>query len=164
MTVTLTHLINGATVSGDVSAESINPSNLDEVVARYPKGGAAEVNDAVKAARAAFPGWSEASPEVRSDVLDKAGSLIMGRAKDLGALLSREEGKTLPEGTGEVMRAARILKYFAGEALRRQGLLDGVWCLDPDEVLSPGQADEITRVERSYPEVTDAGQPDGLTA
>jgi aldehyde dehydrogenase (NAD+) len=121
MTVTLTHLINGATVSGDVSAESINPSNLDEVVARYPKGGAAEVNDAVKAARAAFPGWSEASPEVRSDVLDKAGSLIMGRAKDLGALLSREEGKTLPEGTGEVMRAARILKYFAGEALRRHG-------------------------------------------
>ena len=121
MTETLTHLINGATVSGDVSAESINPSNLDEVVARYPKGGAAEVNDAVKAARAAFPGWSEASPEVRSDVLDKAGSLIMGRAKDLGALLSREEGKTLPEGTGEVMRAARILKYFAGEALRRHG-------------------------------------------
>jgi aldehyde dehydrogenase (NAD+) len=120
MTETLTHLINGATVSGDVSAEH-QSVDLDEVVARYPKGGAAEVNDAVKAARAAFPGWSEASPEVRSDVLDKAGSLIMGRAKDLGALLSREEGKTLPEGTGEVMRAARILKYFAGEALRRHG-------------------------------------------
>jgi len=42
------------------------------------------------------------------------------------------------------------------EVLRRQGLLDGVWCLDPDEVLSPGQADEITRVERAYPEVTDS--------
>ena len=40
--------------------------------------------------------------------------------------------------------------------LRRQGLLDGIWCLDPDETLSPGQAEEITRVERSYPEVTDA--------
>ena len=36
-------------------------------------------------------------------------------------MLSREEGKTLPEGTGEVMRAARIFKYFAGEALRRHG-------------------------------------------
>ena len=56
------------------------------------------------------PGWSNASPEVRSDVLDKAGSLIMSRAKELGTLLSREEGKTLPEGTGEVMRAARICK------------------------------------------------------
>ena len=121
MTESLTHLINGEAVSSGASAESINPSNLDDVVARYSKGGAAEVDDAVKAARAAFPGWSEASPEVRSDVLDRAGSLIMSRAKELGELLSREEGKTLPEGIGEVMRAGRILKYFAGEALRRHG-------------------------------------------
>ena len=118
---TLTHLINGVTVSSDAFGESINPSNLDDVVARYPKAGAAEVDEAVKAARAAFPGWAETSPEVRSDVLDRAGSMIMSRAKDLGTLLSREEGKTLPEGTGEVMRAARICKYFAGEALRRHG-------------------------------------------
>jgi len=117
----LSHLINGEASGGEATGERFNPSNLDEVVARYPRGGAAEVNDAVKAARAAFPAWSEASPELRSDVLDTAGSLIMARAKDLGALLSREEGKTLAEGTGEVMRAARICKYFAGEALRRHG-------------------------------------------
>src|SRR3954470_827193 len=122
MSDTLTHLINGEKLGADSAAgESINPSNLDEVVARYPKGGAAEVNDAVLAARAAFPGWSQSSPEVRSDVLDRAGSLIMARAKELGTLLAREEGKTLAEGTGEVMRAARIFKYFAGEALRRHG-------------------------------------------
>src|SRR3954466_8892081 len=122
MSDTLTHLINGEKLGGDSAAgESVNPSNLDDVVARYPKGGPAEVDRAVEAARAAFPSWSEASPEVRSDVLDKAGSLIMSRAKELGTLLSREEGKTLPEGTGEVMRAARICKYFAGEALRRHG-------------------------------------------
>jgi aldehyde dehydrogenase (NAD+) len=118
---TLTHLINGQSVAGDAAGESVNPSNLDEIVARYPKGSAEDVNEAVKAARAAFPAWSEASPEVRSDVLDKASNIIMSRAKELGTLLSREEGKTLPEGTGEVMRAARILKYFAGEALRRHG-------------------------------------------
>ncbi|HXT19035.1 MAG TPA: dihydrodipicolinate synthase family protein [Gemmatimonadaceae bacterium] len=41
------------------------------------------------------------------------------------------------------------------EVLRRQGLMDGIWCLDPEETLSPGQAEEISRVERSYPEVTD---------
>lgn len=41
------------------------------------------------------------------------------------------------------------------EVLRRQGLLEGVWCLDPNEGLSAGQAEEITRVMRSYPEVTD---------
>ena len=118
---TLNHLINGVAVGGDSTGESLNPSDLDDIVARYPKAGAAEVDDAVKAARAAYPSWSDASPEVRSDVLDKAGTLIMSRAKELGTLLSREEGKTLPEGTGEVMRAARICKYFAGEALRRHG-------------------------------------------
>ena len=121
MTDTLTHFIGGEAVSGDATQESINPSNLDDVVARYPRGSAAEVDAAAKAARQAFPAWSEASPEVRSDLLDKVGSIIMERAKDLGRLLSREEGKTLPEGTGEVMRAARIFKYFAGEALRRHG-------------------------------------------
>jgi aldehyde dehydrogenase (NAD+) len=118
---TLCHLINGEAVGGDAVGESVNPSNIDEIVARYPKAGPAEVGAAIKAARAAFPSWSEASPEVRSDVLDRAGALIMQRAKELGTLLSREEGKTLAEGTGEVMRAARILKYFAGEALRRHG-------------------------------------------
>jgi acyl-CoA reductase-like NAD-dependent aldehyde dehydrogenase len=40
---------------------------------------------------------------------------------NIGRLLSREEGKTLPEGIGETVRAGRILKYFAGEALRRHG-------------------------------------------
>jgi acyl-CoA reductase-like NAD-dependent aldehyde dehydrogenase len=121
MVETLTHIIGGTRVAGDPAGESINPSDLDETVARYPKGGSAEVDQAAKAARDAFPAWSEASPEVRSDVLDRAGSLVMTRAKELGALLSREEGKTLGEGMGEVMRAGRILKYFAGEALRRHG-------------------------------------------
>jgi len=43
------------------------------------------------------------------------------------------------------------------EVLRRDGLLDGIWCLDPHETLSPGQADEISRVERSYAAITDRG-------
>jgi len=121
MAETLGHLIGGQTIGADATGESINPSDLDDIVARYPKGGSAEVDMAVKAARDALPAWSDSSPEVRSDVLDRAGSLIMQRAKEMGTLLSREEGKTLAEGTGEVMRAARILKYFAGEALRRHG-------------------------------------------
>ena len=117
----LYHLIAGEHFGGDGTEESINPSNLDDVVASFPKGNLADVDRAVEAARQAFPAWSEASPEMRSDVLDKAGTIVMARAKELGSLLSREEGKTVAEGTGEVMRAARILKYFAGEALRRHG-------------------------------------------
>ena len=117
----LSHWIGGEKVRGALAGESLNPSDTREVVARTPKGGAAEVDQAVQAARAAFPGWADASPEVRFDVLDRAGSLLMERAPQIGRLLSREEGKTLPEGIGETMRAARIFKYFAGEALRVHG-------------------------------------------
>jgi dihydrodipicolinate synthase/N-acetylneuraminate lyase len=69
-------------------------------------------------------------------------------------------GAALTDANGAFFDGANA---FAGcipgihEVLRRQGLLEGIWCLDPNETLSPGQADEITRVERSYPEVTDAG-------
>jgi len=121
MTIALTHYINGERVKADVPHESLNPSDTREVVATFPDGGQAEVDAAVDAARTAFPGWSNASPEVRADVLDKVGELILARRNDLGKLLSREEGKTLPEGIGEVIRAGRIFKYFAGEAVRRHG-------------------------------------------
>jgi hypothetical protein len=41
------------------------------------------------------------------------------------------------------------------EVLRRQGLLEGIWCLDPNETLSPGQAEEISRVYAAYPHLND---------
>ena len=120
-TLNLNHWIGGEKVSADTPTESLNPSNTGDVVARTPDGGVAEVDAAVAAAKGAFPAWSEASPEVRSDILDKASNILMERREAVGRLLSREEGKTLPEGIGETARAARILKYFAGEALRVHG-------------------------------------------
>jgi acyl-CoA reductase-like NAD-dependent aldehyde dehydrogenase len=120
-TLELSHWINGEKVEAARPGEGLNPSDTREVVARRPDGGAAEVDAAAAAARAAFPAWSEASPELRSDVLDKAGTLLMERREAIGTLLSREEGKTLAEGIGETVRAGRILKYFAGEALRLHG-------------------------------------------
>ncbi|MFA4892725.1 aldehyde dehydrogenase family protein [Brevundimonas sp.] len=120
-TLELSHWINGEKVPADRPSESRNPSDTREVIARTPDGGVAEVDAAVAAAKAAFPAWSEASPEVRSDILDRAGTLVMERREALGRLLSREEGKTLAEGIGETVRAGRILKYFAGEALRVHG-------------------------------------------
>ena len=120
-TLELSHWINGEKVAATRPSESLNPSDTRDLVARIPDGGAAEVDAAVAAAKAAFPAWSEASPEVRSDILDRAGTLVMERREQLGRLLSREEGKTLAEGIGETVRAGRILKYFAGEALRVHG-------------------------------------------
>jgi len=117
----LAHYIGGQRISAPAANEIRNPSNLDDIVAQVPAGGTAEVEAAVKAARGAFPGWSQATPEVRADVLDKVANTILARREELGRLLSREEGKTLPEGIGEVVRAGRIFRYFAGEALRAHG-------------------------------------------
>jgi hypothetical protein len=81
----------------------------------------------------------------------------LGDEPTVGAALLRE-GSALTEANGEIFDARHA---FAGcipgihEVLRRQGLLRGTWCLDPDETLSPGQAEEIDRVSRAYPELGD---------
>jgi len=118
----LSHYIDGQWTTGAASGDSLNPSDTRDVVATIPAGDAATVDAAVAAAKAAFPAWADASPEVRSDLLERVASTIMARKDELGRLLSREEGKTLAEGTGEVMRAARIFRFFSGEALRRRGV------------------------------------------
>jgi alpha-ketoglutaric semialdehyde dehydrogenase len=120
-TQTLKHFIGGERVSGAALRDSENPSDTRDIVARYPQAASAEVDAAVTAAHKVFPAWAAASPEVRSDYLDKIGDLILQRREQIGRLLSREEGKTAAEGIGEVTRAGRIFKYFAGEALRLHG-------------------------------------------
>jgi dihydrodipicolinate synthase/N-acetylneuraminate lyase len=72
------------------------------------------------------------------------------------SLLSR--GAALTDANAAIFDAAHGFRgCIPGihDVLRRQGLLDGTWCLDPGEVLSPGQVEEIDRVIRSYPELTD---------
>src|SRR5690606_32044893 len=92
---------------------------------------------AVQAAVNASAAWARSTPQQRFDVLDAAGAEILGRRQELGDLLAREEGKTLPEAIGEVVRAANIFKFFAGEALRQNGdLLSSV---------RPGVSVEVTR-------------------
>lgn len=114
-------IIGGRRVSGQLLCDNINPSDTGDIVSRYAKLDSTSVDEAVAIARNAFAGWANASPEVRFDVLDKAGDLVLQRAAQLGELLSREEGKTLPEGIGEAGRAGRILKFFAAETLRMGG-------------------------------------------
>lgn len=115
------NLIGGQWLDGIETAPNINPSNTDDIIGDYVRGGADAVDDAVAAARAALPAWSLASPQVRHDVLEAAGVALMARREELGRLLSREEGKTLAEGIGEATRAAQVFKFFAGEALRLVG-------------------------------------------
>jgi alpha-ketoglutaric semialdehyde dehydrogenase len=114
------NLIDGEWVSGE-AVPNINPSNTDEVVGTYARATLDDTKRAIAAAKAAFPAWSRSGILERHSVLTKASQEIMARREELGALLSREEGKTLPEGIGEVARAAAIFDFFAGEALRLSG-------------------------------------------
>src|SRR5262245_28269050 len=112
------NLIGGEWVEGASVSRNINPSNTDDVIGEYAYADKAQTLAAIAAAKAAFPAWATGGIEARSDLLDAIGNAIIAKKDELGRLLSREEGKTLPEGVGEVLRAARIFKFFAGECLR----------------------------------------------
>src|SRR5579872_4861453 len=101
--------------------EDVNPSDVSDVVGRFTQGSPSDVHDAAASARAAQAQWAASGLEARAAVLDAIGRELMARSKELGELLSREEGKTLPEGVGEVYRAGQFFTYFAGEALRNLG-------------------------------------------
>jgi aldehyde dehydrogenase (NAD+) len=131
------NFIGGTWIDGAAARDNVNPSDLSDVVGTYAQADAGGVAAAVDAATAAAPAWNRSTPQQRYDVLEFVGNEIMARREELGRLLSREEGKTLPEGIGEATRAAQIFKFFAGEALRIQG----------EKVASvrPGVDVEITR-------------------
>ncbi len=127
MTTTATSIIGGDAVAGGEESVDLNPSDTSDVVLATAHAGADVARQAVAAAREAFPAWSSTTPWQRAEVLDRAGTEVLARADELGDLLAREEGKTLPEARGEVVRAAQILKYFAGAVLQPHGqALDSV--------------------------------------
>ncbi len=114
------NLIGGEWIGSDAT-ENINPSDTNEVVGLYADGSTEDTRNAIAAAKAAFPAWSRSGIWERHVILKKAGDEIMARKDELGALLAREEGKTLPEAIGETIRASQIFEFFAGEALRLAG-------------------------------------------
>ena len=129
--------IGGSWVESGEVTQDINPSDTSQVVGCYSRAGKKEVEQAIQAANAALIAWSHTTPWERAQMLDKIGDELMSRRQELGELLSREEGKTIPEGVGEVTRSGNIFKFFAGEAMRIPG----------EKMLSttPGVEVEITR-------------------
>jgi alpha-ketoglutaric semialdehyde dehydrogenase len=115
------NLIDGEWMSDGARSPNVNPSDTNDVIGEAVRGTRAQADAAVAAAKAAFPAWSRATPQVRYDILKKASDEILARKDELGRLLSREEGKTLPEGVGEAARAGQIFAFFAGECLRMAG-------------------------------------------
>jgi aldehyde dehydrogenase (NAD+) len=129
--------IDGQWVDGASVSRNVNPSNLDDVIGEFAQADAEQTQRAISAARKAFVQWSLSTPQQRFDLLDQVGSTILARKAELGRLLAREEGKTLPEAIGEVGRAGQIFKFFAGEALRIGGEIV--------PTVRPGMTVEVTR-------------------
>jgi alpha-ketoglutaric semialdehyde dehydrogenase len=115
------NLIDGEWLSDGARAPNVNPSDTKDIVGQAVRGTGPQAEAAIAAAKAAFPAWSRSTPQTRYDILKKASDEILARKDELGRLLSREEGKTLPEGVGEVARAGQIFAFFAGECLRMAG-------------------------------------------
>ncbi len=101
--------------------ENRNPAKTDEVIGTFPSATADDVKRAIIAAKAAAAGWANTPAPARGAILDKAAQIIDARQKELAEVLTREEGKTRAEATGEVLRTRDIFKYYAGEGWRAGG-------------------------------------------
>ncbi|NRF67515.1 NAD-dependent succinate-semialdehyde dehydrogenase [Aquincola sp. S2] len=93
----------------------------DTVFASVPDSGAADAHAAVDAAHAAFPAWRALPAKQRAQILKRWNALMLAHQDDLGKLISREQGKPLAEGRGEVAYAASYVEWFAEEATRANG-------------------------------------------
>lgn len=113
--------IAGEWLAASNAVPNVNPSNTSDVVGEFAQASAADVERAIDAAFDAFRAWSHSTIQTRHDCLNAIAAEILSRKEELGRLLSREEGKTLPEGIGEVTRAGQIFQFFAGECLRLPG-------------------------------------------
>jgi alpha-ketoglutaric semialdehyde dehydrogenase len=113
--------IGGEWIRGTEASLNRNPSDLSDVVGEYARADAAAAGAAVEAASGARDAWSRTSIQERSDLLDRVGSVLIARSHELGEVLSREEGKIRADAVGEVARAGRTFKFYAGEVLRIAG-------------------------------------------
>lgn len=100
---------------------SSNPADRRQEIAQAPLAEPADVDRAVAAARAAFPGWSRLPAPRRGEILYRAGELLRAGKQRLGELVTAEMGKVLAEGLGDVQEAIDIAFYMAGEGRRLQG-------------------------------------------
>ncbi len=115
------NFIAGEWLAGASEIANINPSDLSDTVGHYAQADSAQLQRALDAAQTAQTEWSGAGLERRYNVLMAIGNELIDRCEELGTLLAREEGKTQPEGKGEVYRSGQFFTYYAAEALRQIG-------------------------------------------
>lgn len=101
--------------------ESINPANFNEIVAYVQNSSKEDLDKAVESAARAQKQWKKLSGAERGSYLFKVADILEMRMDEIAEMMTREMGKTLPEAKGETARGVAILRYYAGEGMRKVG-------------------------------------------
>lgn len=113
--------INGQWVGADTYIDNISPSDKSDVIGSYARANAQQAQAAIDAAEQGVERWAQSGLEQRKAALDMIGNELIERSAEIGRILAREEGKTIPEGVGEVYRSGQFFQYYAAETLRMMG-------------------------------------------
>jgi 5-carboxymethyl-2-hydroxymuconic-semialdehyde dehydrogenase len=115
------HLIDGKSVSGERSFETVNPAT-QEVLAEAARGGEAEINAAVAAAKAAFPAWAARPAVDRAALMHELGDLIAKHVPEIAATETRDTGQVISQTAKQLVpRSADNFHYFAEMCVRVDG-------------------------------------------
>ena len=117
----LSNYIAGQWVEGIGSIKNINPSDTSETIDEYTSCSNEQFEQSIQSAAIAQKEWEAVGIEKKSQILIKIGDELVKKSKQIGELLSREEGKPLNEGIGEVARAGQQFQYYGSECLRLYG-------------------------------------------
>ncbi|WP_404302602.1 NAD-dependent succinate-semialdehyde dehydrogenase [Alicycliphilus denitrificans] len=117
------NFINGAWTATPAARLAVTDPATGALITEVPDSGAAEARAALAAAHAAFPAWRKLPAKQRAAIIKRWHDLVMAHQDDLGKLISREQGKPLAEGKGEVAYAASYIEWFGEEATRMNGEL-----------------------------------------
>ncbi len=115
------NFIAGEWLAGASEIANINPSDLSDTIGLYAQADNTQLQRALEAAADAQKQWAKTGLEKRYNLLMNIGNELIANCEELGTLLAREEGKTQPEGKGEVYRSGQFFTYYAAEVLRQIG-------------------------------------------
>jgi 1-pyrroline-5-carboxylate dehydrogenase len=127
------HLIDGEGVTSAETFEDRSPADTREVLGRFARGTAADVDRAVQAARRGLRDWSGRSWRERAALLRRAAELIEERGFALSALVSVEAGKNRLEAMGDVTETADLIRYYCDQMERNGGFDRPMARLTPQE-------------------------------
>jgi 1-pyrroline-5-carboxylate dehydrogenase len=126
-------LIGGEERRGDQEFEDRSPIDTEIVVSRFPVGTRQDVQDAVAAARKAFPAWRDLGWRKRIEIMRRAADIISERQFEYAALMTFEVGKNRLESLGDVEEAADLLRYYSDEMEKNDGFVKPMGSLSDTE-------------------------------